>query len=1091
MDENQIGEMYVRIEARTAALDQQIARIKSTLPNELSEAGRKAKENLTRELTDAANKAGNALTLGLTAPIIALGKASFDSARKAESLDAALEGVIGSSSKAAEQKKELRKMSDDLAVNYMGLTKASLGVTAAFEGNTKESNYVIKNFSSLASALKVSAPDQERMNINLTQIAGSTRLTGDELREMNSILPTFRNNLKSAFGTADSEQLAKMGITGKQALQALSYEIEHGKLKPNLNTVNSTIVKMENEFNDLKVEAGNAIIPIANTLMKDLIPVLKDGAKFIGNMTQEQKEGALKWAAFAVAIGPVTKGIGLTVDGIKMLVGLKDVTLAFWAAKTGAMAVAEAQALKTAAATGAAANAGNGLGLVGAGSRFGLVGAAAVTAGAAGYVGSQFVRQSEAEQKAKNDLAQERDAQRLQAIKAVQSSSKDSGGWLLKDFIASYSKVTKQNWADQLEIIQKSEYNRAKELLRQSELYLGKQATGQIGPTKSLMTPILGPSKDLMTPGMDDPKKRDEYFRSIGLKTDGNGKIISQGGSKEKLPRVDGGRVQDTEITSDLIKGFAKGLDAPSADHACAWFASKVIGKISEGLTDGKGGKLQVNAAKLRDMILEKGGQLVKAGDALPGALAYRKGSGPSGVHVGVVAGDGTVIDMNGRAGHNKKGVSPLSQWSNFINLPGNRLQEGFTQGNVNERIKAEIEYIEAQKKALAESMQGIRDYFNNLRADKIRKEGGSVLDEVSMRRFGKNFGQLSDENNKFVAQGIALPLQDQRNEEKLADLKKSIREESEAIKKRNLESRANFDANQSMIDGLKIRLAKEKELSNVEIASMEIANSKRFWSESQKKDYLETAEAIDKQVAAEKRAMEYRKRMSEFWDNLSKKVKEYKEVESRGTEEYIRAIREMNDRRSRAFGGNMDQLTGPTALAFAGGNQAHVTPEKIKQAKEYLTELRKIEEMEMFRNGFQEIANSIVLPIRESFGELVRGDFPQFIRSWDSMLNQALSSYRNKFIDQLIQTQLNRGLDGLMRQIFGSAFSGSVSASVGAGGTSPSGSTATHTSSKMSAAPTININVSAPNGQVSGETLDQIALATQRGLSEAYKSLG
>ena len=47
--------------------------------------------------------------------------------------------------------------------------------------------------------------------LNLTQISGSAKLAGDELREMSAILPTMRPLLEKAFGTAQSEQLAKMG----------------------------------------------------------------------------------------------------------------------------------------------------------------------------------------------------------------------------------------------------------------------------------------------------------------------------------------------------------------------------------------------------------------------------------------------------------------------------------------------------------------------------------------------------------------------------------------------------------------------------------------------------------------------------------------------------------------------------------------------------------------------------------------------------------------------------------------------------------------------------------------------------------------
>lgn len=143
-------------------------------------------------------------------------------------------------------------------------------------------------------------------------------------------------------------------------------------------------------------------------------------------------------------------------------------------------------------------------------------------------------------------------------------------------------------------------------------------------------------------------------------------------------------------VSTEILLGIGRGLRSPSADSACAWFASSVIGRFTKGLTD-EGGRIEWGAASLvarvgraigsnlttddavRKYLYQgmRGSGVVGARDAVPGALAFRPGTGASRVHVGVYLGDGRVMDMNGQAGHNQFGISSASKWRGFMNMPG------------------------------------------------------------------------------------------------------------------------------------------------------------------------------------------------------------------------------------------------------------------------------------------------------------------------------------------------------------------------------------------------------------------------------------
>lgn len=145
------------------------------------------------------------------------------------------------------------------------------------------------------------------------------------------------------------------------------------------------------------------------------------------------------------------------------------------------------------------------------------------------------------------------------------------------------------------------------------------------------------------------------------------------------------------QLTADLIIAMGNSIKSPGskADPACAYFASTLISKFTDGITD-SGGKIQWSAGelvkRLRDQI---GAELVASSEALPGSLAFRKGSGPSGVHVGVGLGDGRVMDMNGQRDglRNTKDIidaqRAMKEGWQFLNIPAEFLSKAFTLGKV------------------------------------------------------------------------------------------------------------------------------------------------------------------------------------------------------------------------------------------------------------------------------------------------------------------------------------------------------------------------------------------------------------------------
>lgn len=272
------------------------------------------------KVSQKAQMAGLAMTAGLTAPILGFSKIAVDAAAKMESMRASMTAITGSSAAANAQLAELEAMAARTATSYDLLVTASKGLIAGFDGDVQGANAVLERFSVLSNALGVSRTDFDRLVINLTQIGGASRLTGDELREMASILPNLRTLLKDAFGTNRTEDLAKLGITGRQALEGIAKAIDARGFKANTETYNAQLQILSTEFFKLKVAAGEALLPIARTVVQYLTPAFEKLAEYIRNLSPEQKKAAVTLLAIAAAAGPVLMILGSLGNAVSGLI---------------------------------------------------------------------------------------------------------------------------------------------------------------------------------------------------------------------------------------------------------------------------------------------------------------------------------------------------------------------------------------------------------------------------------------------------------------------------------------------------------------------------------------------------------------------------------------------------------------------------------------------------------------------------------------------------------------------------------------------------------------------------------------------------
>lgn len=992
----EIGEIYVSIKGKSTDLNKSLDDAKNKAKVKGGEAGKEYAAEFGRKLSDAMKRAGPAMTLALSAPLVLAGKSAFDAAMKMETLESSMKILTGSTEKAKNELKALREMSQRVGGDFYSLAQASRGLIAGFSGNVKETNYVLENFTKLSSVIGISKADFERLSVNLTQIGGSSKLAGDELRETAAILPNLRDLLKQAFGTSASEDLAKMGITGRQALLKIADTIHNSGMKPNLDIMQAKLTEFGNQFFELKYIAGQTLIPIASDIMKNnLIPALKSVKEWMSKLTDEQKAGLVKWAAFAVVLGPAVKALSLVAEGIKGIVALRAIFVGSQAAMAGSMAITEAQALKTAGALTAMNTAAGGTGV-------------AAGAGAAARVGIGTV--------AGRVLPM---AALLGLIQSQTGTNSNAGG---KDGVLKESDKLIDLFATHM----KSAKNEAE---RYSGFKAGLKGIG--------LDPRYASSYYEDAQKKYDIQQRTEMYRS----TMGQGKSETHawdaeidglkkyqaGLAKKKGGGAGGGSsAESDELNKAMLQAMAKSISTPSGEASCAYFASQLLNKT--GVHVGKIG----GAKALIDAVMAGGGRRVSASDARAGDLVNYYGPGygkqkddkGNGYHVGVYAGDGYVIDssggktrMNNTVHNGAKFIRPTrdGKFGNTGDLAAQALEAW---------QEMQLQIAEEQRK-LVESLEPIRKIQNAQKANKMKAKGGLMYDVIAMREFGKDFSSLTDDTNKNKVRGIAA-------EEGMAARGQDIANQVSKIFAGPTSDEfarkyfANRDAIAAYTEELQKQLEKEQNLSAVETAKQEIKRRNLSLSSSEYDALIKLAEAKDKDIAADKEKAKLDEKNKQLDERRTEGLKQYSEsMRSLGerTAELGRST-EVNEYRLRKF-----------ALAFAGGNEElSRSADILAKAKNYLTELVKIEDLERLKAMFQSVADGMVTPIRDALGDLMRVDMPDFFRSLGSIIDNALRDIAHKVIEYQIRLQLNNFLGNLFGHIFGGALGGAMGASPGGG---------------------------------------------------------
>lgn len=1147
----ELGEIYIKVNARMDDLERKITGLEKTLPTKLGQAGNQAGKSFSSSLAKSIaidkNLLGNALG-GLT--LAGFFKNAIDSTRD---LEDALAKVKVNAGATAEEMKAVEKRAESLAEKNKSLGKTTADYTKAMLegvwagqklGDAMKSSESAINLAGAAqmdvaaasqvvanamNVFKIKAEDSARVSdvLSVAQGKASGSLqdlikgfqqgsalaaqAGLSIEDLSAALGLMANNgvLGSDAGTSLKSMLLQLMNPTKQATEYLKNMQERthgmggefydakGKMKPFVEVIDqldkglqgltdrqknkvlgeifgsdgiraALIMLKEGKqaFEDFKdgmdksgkaAELANGNIGDTSKLMnelkvefdkfsrdsaKDVVGAFKDVLKASGDvlhtwrdLTPEARTMITQWALYAIALKPVISGLSEVYKFSKLIKG-----------------------------TGLASTAG-----------------AAGSVVAADAIGAYTIYKSWTDQLKVGEEG-------IARGNAWERSNKES----IKHTL--YGKLVKFN----------GDFDKAAK-----EVFSENEKTYPNGPGP-LRDTLKGWGWDYANDGSGWLKDARDYISNIqesrksaagkpgvgaSVTPNPNDTNLNPDGTLEK-PGKDGSKTAEG-LTREFLKGLGAAIKTPSGAASCAYFASELLKETGVGVQKMGGAKALIDA------VIGKGGVEVSRKDAKSGDLIYYYGTGygskeagdfdpktpgRQGYHVGVYAGDGYVIDSSGGK---KRLDNTVHGGARFVRPVRSGKFEN--AGDVAEETVAKLEeakkVIEDEARRIAISLEPIIRFKNARAAESLQKSGGTLIDVISTREFGKPFDKLTDEAHRNQVRGLEMQESwDTKNAASEKAARGFIQQWVDNIKAMNDKSRAireNKAEVNSYLNSLERQLDKERELSSVELNAQEIKRRGLVMTKDEVDRSIALAKAKDELIRAgkEEKALDNlkRARVDAMEQGNSAARSELKEA-------YKRYVQEMVLVGGGGLGGALSGIN--NAILKGGTLGANLDMVDIDKEER----LRKERD---WRDFGQSLAESLVDPLKQAMVDFVKFDMKDFVGSIDNILSSAMNNIANKIINDALLGQNGIGgfLDDIVKGWFGGAtsgggttnYSGPIGPTQSGNPLAKSQASSNLSSNRPTVVQTINIMVS---GAVDNRTATQIGVEVGRQTQLALQSV-
>ena len=251
---------------------------------------------------------GTNLTQSLTLPLAALGTASVQAFGDFESLERAFAAVAAEGTNVAEEIERLRKVAEAPGLGFNEAVQASTRLQAVGI-SARQAEEIITQYGNAVARSGGGAEAFDGAILALTQVASKGKISAEEINQLNERIFEIRPALQAAFGTADSEELQKLGISAEEFIARTTAEF--AKLERVQGGLANSFENLRDSLRTSLSELGRAISTSLNLtgILENLASSVQSAVDRFKSLSPETQAFIVKALAATVAIGPLLLGI--------------------------------------------------------------------------------------------------------------------------------------------------------------------------------------------------------------------------------------------------------------------------------------------------------------------------------------------------------------------------------------------------------------------------------------------------------------------------------------------------------------------------------------------------------------------------------------------------------------------------------------------------------------------------------------------------------------------------------------------------------------------------------------------------------------
>jgi tape measure domain-containing protein len=242
---------------------------------------------------------GIAAGAGLYVGVAALGEFARQSVQVAAEVDSLRSGLasLGETGQGVERRIDaLRKVTRDLkGLRFEDAVRGEINLRATGV-SAQKAEEIIREF---GNALLLVGRGEELGGVilALNQINGKGKVFAEEVNQIAERLPQIRSLMRDAFGTANTEEIQKMGLTFEQFVNRLLGQL--AKLPRAMGSLKSDLTAVREETRQVQAEIGEMLAPG----ILGMVQFTRDTLKFAGALKEAAVNGEQLDRAIARAFG--------------------------------------------------------------------------------------------------------------------------------------------------------------------------------------------------------------------------------------------------------------------------------------------------------------------------------------------------------------------------------------------------------------------------------------------------------------------------------------------------------------------------------------------------------------------------------------------------------------------------------------------------------------------------------------------------------------------------------------------------------------------------------------------------------------------